>query len=270
MASNILTDEFCLLQGVKQGDILSPLLFALYISDMPTIEEFKSSFPPKIIQYADDTVSIASSPSEIIKQIDTMISYGNSLGLEINYSKTKILKIQLNKRFPTDETFSYKIGIESIELVDEFKYLGIPFTSNLKWDLAIRTAINRGNTTINALKAHNINPFLISQYHHNLLINSKIYGTTLYGAQLWGCYCNDKINEPMINYFKKIFNLPSFTASLLIYKEFDLYSKLPTAQYLAINYLHKANHSDNALISNAFISIRKLKFNNNLIVKSEN
>ena len=107
------------------------------------------------------------------------------------------------------------------------------------------------------------------EYHHTLLINSKIYGTALYGVQLWGCYCNDKINEPMINHYNFLKFTFFFSVPLLIYKEFDLFSKLPTAQYLSINYLYKPKHSDNTLISNAFMSIRRLKFKNNPIVKSE-
>ena len=74
-----------------------------------------------------------------------MLKRVNIRGLEINYNKTKILKIHFSNRFNRDKDFSYKVG-------NEFNYLGVPFTSNLKWDLAIHTAINRGNTTVNAKK----------------------------------------------------------------------------------------------------------------------
>ena len=67
-------------------------------------------------------------------------------------------------------------------------------------------------------KNSNFNPFLLSQNNLTILLNSKIYGA-IYGAQLLGGYCNDKINEPMTNYYKKSLKLPHFTASLLLFKE---------------------------------------------------
>ena len=89
--SNVFTSEI----WVRQGDNLSPLLFSLYLSDL---ESFLSSkygglayifklrendddlyeyIKMYIILFADDTVILAESPTEIQMSLDAMQSYCN-------------------------------------------------------------------------------------------------------------------------------------------------------------------------------------------------
>ena len=101
--------------GVRQGEILSPLLFAFYINDL---EEFLKS--KKINQlenlskisgevsdhlglepgfmldllalyYADDTILMSESPDELQKALDELYNYCQKWKLKVNEDKTKIL-----------------------------------------------------------------------------------------------------------------------------------------------------------------------------------
>jgi retron-type reverse transcriptase len=57
--------------GVAQGGIISPVLFSLYVNDMPT-----PSRHVELADYADDTAVIATSrqPALLVKYLETYLS----------------------------------------------------------------------------------------------------------------------------------------------------------------------------------------------------
>lgn len=84
--------------GVKQGCILSPMLFALFIRDM--LKEEGEVGGSKVgqdniagLMFADDVVIIATSQIELKNQIDKLQIYVINKGLEINIEKSQVLKM---------------------------------------------------------------------------------------------------------------------------------------------------------------------------------
>ena len=114
--------------GVRQGDNLSPLLFSIYLSELESFLSSKygglayiSKLTEKdddlyeyikmyIILYADDTVILAESPTELQMSLDAMQSYCNIWKLNINTSKTKIVIFSRGKvqKYPK---FNYNLII---------------------------------------------------------------------------------------------------------------------------------------------------------------
>ena len=117
--------------GVPQGSCLGPLLFLLYINDLPfALKKAKATM------YADDTaVSYSSDTSD---ELDLVINeelsciekwlQGNRLSLNVVKTQAMIIgskpKIKKLKNNPSTLP-SFKVGGEEIDLINETKYLGV-------------------------------------------------------------------------------------------------------------------------------------------------
>ena len=121
------------LSGVPQGSVLGPLLFNLFVLDLPNFVQ--SNLP----QYADDTLLYRPIYSEddvtiMQKDLDNIISWCILNKMCLNADKCKVMR--LSKKLTCDgNTPSYKISNSSLSVVQNYKYLGvIIISSNLKWN----------------------------------------------------------------------------------------------------------------------------------------
>lgn len=77
-----------------------------------------------IILYADDMVVMSDSASGLQKALHALDNYCDKWKLQVNVSKTKV--VIFNSRVIPKNTVFY-IGNQTLEIVKEFKYLGVLF-----------------------------------------------------------------------------------------------------------------------------------------------
>ena len=123
--------------GVKQGCPLSPTLFGLYIDgvhrflmstrlvDVPVLS---TGVQVPDLAYADDITLLASSPHGLQRLIDHVAEFFALMGMIISVAKTKIMVFNIAFLGP----FQWTCGGEQLEIVLDFKYLGIIFNA-LAW-----------------------------------------------------------------------------------------------------------------------------------------
>ena len=132
---------FACKNGVRQGENLSPVLFAFYLNDLETYflsagiepisleyqnENILSYLKLLVLLYADDTVIFSNKECEFRNCLKAFHEYCLMWKLNVNYGKTKI--IIFNKRYTNNPYF--KLGEQEIELVDQYKYLGTLFNKS--------------------------------------------------------------------------------------------------------------------------------------------
>jgi len=95
---NEVSDSFTCMVGVRQGESLSPFLFAMYLNDM---EEYLltnyydgislDTLKLFIIVYADDIVLFSESETGLQKGLDLLKEYCDQWKLTVNTQKTKVM-----------------------------------------------------------------------------------------------------------------------------------------------------------------------------------
>ena len=140
LINKTLTSEFTLFRGVRQGDVMSPILYILTLE--PLLEKIRQDVSinglhipnkgiQKLLAFADDTNFFTNDKDSIINIINTFKDFGRASGSLINVNKTKIMAI--------GEGIQNWEGIE-VQKVEEIKLLGLYCTnlynqiSSTNWD----------------------------------------------------------------------------------------------------------------------------------------
>ena len=140
MYDNATSFEKELVCGVPQGSIIGPLLFILYINDLPNVSSTLS-----YIIFADDTnVSLSEKKLDTLvhnmnKEIQKVNIWYKVNGLRINIEKTNFMHFApFNKQYDKNVlTLKFVDSLEPLKQVHSTCFLGVNIDDKLSWSLHI-------------------------------------------------------------------------------------------------------------------------------------
>lgn len=180
------SDLFDIGLGVPQGSVLGPLIFMLFVDDLP---QYISS--QCLVAYCDDVAvaGAAESPEELRNQLNIAASEFSDWcarnRLIINSNKTVYLHFYNRRRFGPDSTVT--VGRSEISVSATTRYLGTHLDGDLSWDGNIDRVccrIGRAFYAILQLKTVLEIKQLIDVYY------ALVYSHINYNIILWGTAVN--------------------------------------------------------------------------------
>ena len=133
--------------GIPQGSVLGPILFVIYINDLPEVVN-KDSY---VYLFADDTKVFREVKSEddrkiLQNDIDRMVEWSNTWMLKFHPDKCKVMK--LGSKINKDQMVNYKMGAQDLDFSDMEKDLGVHIDNKLSFESHINTVVNKANRTM--------------------------------------------------------------------------------------------------------------------------
>ena len=154
----VLSEYFPSNFGLMQGEVLSPILFSLYVNDFE-INFIKDNCPSLELQminifllmYADDMVLLAETPEGLQSMLHSLERYTNYWNLKVNVDKTKVVIFRNGGKIKENEIWFY--DNKQLDVVNEFKYLGLLFNYNGKFLKTQRHIAEQGRKAAFAISA---------------------------------------------------------------------------------------------------------------------
>ena len=211
--NGIASNWFKVSNGVKQGGVLSPTLFGVYIDGM--LQEIKNKglgcnvgdVNCGILGYADDVILLAPTRESLNAIVRCCESYAKSFHIKFNGKKSKLIVFG-----SSPQNIILNVNGERVDVVNEINYLGHVIT-NRKNDPMIKSVKNDFITKVNTFLG---NFSCVSSDIKNALF--KQYCTSFYGSQSCMMY-HSSFNELKIAWRKamrRIWNVPYRTHGVLL------------------------------------------------------
>lgn len=225
-----LSQYFHCLLGLKQGCVLSPTLFSFFINSLAQdilsqgrhgVSMSPHQFELFLLLFADDLALMSTTPVGLQNQLNVLFNAAQSMCLNVNLSKTKVVVFRKGGFLAARERWFY--GRDQLEVVNSYTYLGLNFSTMLSLTNAVSSAIvraKRGTMEIlNVMLRLNCNsPIIFFK-----LFDAQVVPMLMYAAEVWGSQKIDDVEKVHLFACKKFLGVSLHASNKLVYGELGRY-----------------------------------------------
>ena len=184
--------------GVPQGSNLGPLLFLIFINDLPNCLTSGSAR-----MFADDTnISVHSHnilglEPQLNQELENIRKWLLSNRLSLNIAKTEFMVMGSRQKFTAHHDYPLKVMIDNNELerVEHAKSLGVTIDKNLNWSIHVDNIVKKVSSCVGALKR--VRSFVSSEtailIYKSLILPHFDYCSTVWSGL--GAELSDKLQK---------------------------------------------------------------------------
>ena len=199
---NNLSESFTTSLGVKQGGVLSPILFSIFFNELiDTINSTNTGIKWTTISincllYADDIVIITKNAKDLKKCLTKITEYGIKWRCSFNGKKSQV--VIHGRKIKNEHIF--QIGNKILKQVQSYKYLGIEIQRNLNWKTYKDRILGKAKKITTMIKAM-------------FLKNNKILITTM--CKIW-----DSLVRPILEYGSEIWGFKEWPEAEILHRNY--------------------------------------------------
>jgi hypothetical protein len=266
---NHVSTPFTVSNGVRQGGILSPRLFTVFVDELSKrlnssrygCQILNKSF--NHLQYADDAVIIAPTPSSLQRLVSICEQFAKDYDMIFNTKKTFCMCIKYRANMIV-KCPSIHLNGKLLSWITDHKYLGVFINEFLKDDNDIKRQrkyiYGKGNMLIR--KFGECSPSVKAQLFQS-------YCTNLYCIALWNHYHTSIFKQVVVSYnnvFRHLLHVRGkhSISSLFVHNKVDTFKMLQ--RKCIYSFMNRVSKSDNILVKGIFNSSYFL-YRSNLFTK---
>ena len=177
-------------QGLKQGCVLSPILFNMFINSLVTeihalgIGVDIDGEKVAILLYADDVVLLAENEHDLQMLLDVLSNWCVRNSMTVNIDKSKV--VHFRNKSVNRTAVQFMIDMRRLDVVDHYTYLGLLLTEFLDYDMMAKTVAKSAHRALGLLIAKS-KKFGGFKYDTFTKLYDTLVGSVInYGAAIWG------------------------------------------------------------------------------------
>ena len=219
--NGICSDWFEVENGVKQGCILSPTLFSIFVNDLA--KEIKmlnngiqiDDYNLSILLFADDIALISDTPESLQTMLDTLSNWCYKWRLSVNVDKTKVMHF----RPPSVSKTSYNFTCAGlpIDVTDSYKYLGLTLNEHLDKNVIAKSVAKSAQRALGLLIAKHKALGGMPHEVFSKLYDSLVAPVIEYAAAIWGHREFSSINSVMNRACRYFMGVSKYTPNLAVH-----------------------------------------------------
>ena len=266
--NNVISDFFICKSGLFQGEVLSPILFSMYVNDCEM--QLISDNCPYIniqmlniflIMYADDMVLLAEKPEGLQKMINSLFNYTQNWNLTVNTNKTKIVVFRNGGKLRDNEKWYFN-GCK-LDVVNEFIYLGVLFFYNGKFARTQKRFAEQGRKALFPILNVCRNNFFNIETMLSVF-DTYINSILSHGSEVWGFHSGHDVEKVHIQFCKRLLGVKKGTCNEFVYSELGRFPLQVTRKLRIFKYWIKLRNTTNCILRGIYEEMSQ--YNDNWLI----